>query len=350
MPETVRSSVTTSVALAAATALAVTPLAVQSEQHSLPVLSANISLAAASTPPPGALIEQFLVNQVENCSLICPHIIELAIEPAANFVIIPITFAAELRAGQPLLQAIALTDATVSGAANRALTGIIENDLDLVLPRAQNALEVAVVGLLDIGGTAVTRPGNLLQAIDTARTGLFEALQQPPGTMPPPPVHNVLQRRAVRAIEVTSALTFQVPERALLGVTQAADALFTTLGATGNIGTAVGAVRSSVATTVNDSVGFVRHALTEPIPITSAKAVTAIPKTSLLRAKTNTVDKVGIVEKAGKSAASAQSRSISVKVKPRDAIKKTVKAVQHALGGANGTDHKIVKKTRHQDD
>jgi hypothetical protein len=193
-----------------------------------------------------------------------------------------VTLAAELQSGQPLLNAIARTDATVSGAANAALTGIIDNDLGLVLPRAQNALEVAVVGLIDIGTTAVTQPGNLLSAINAARTNFLGGLQQPPGTMPPPVVHNALEAGAVRVIEVVSSLTFQAPERLLLGVTQAADALFSTLGATGNIGSALAATGASVATTVSESAAFVRHALTEPIPISPAvtTAVPVAPKTA----------------------------------------------------------------------
>ena len=65
--------------------------------------------------------------------------------------------------------------------------------------------------------------------------------------MPPPVVHNALEAGAVRVIEVVSSLTFQAPERLLLGVTQAADALFTTLGATGNVGTALAATGASIA-------------------------------------------------------------------------------------------------------
>jgi hypothetical protein len=229
---------------------------------------------------PGALITQFLANQIQNCSLICPFIVQLAIEPTIKFAIIPVTFAAELQAGEPLLNAIALTDATVSGAANAALTGIITNDLGLVLPRAQNALEVAVVGLIDIGITAVTQPGNLLPAISTARTNFLAGLQQPPGTMPPPAVHNAVQAAAVRTIEVVSALTFQAPERLLLGVTQAADAFFSTLGATGNAGAALAAAGSSVATTVGESAAFVRHALTEPIPVAPTSPIRAATATT----------------------------------------------------------------------
>jgi hypothetical protein len=282
MRDLLRSSINTGLAVAAAGTLAVTSAAPPAAPHSVPSLVGDVRLAAATTaiPPPGALITQFLTNQAQNCSLICPFIVQLAVEPAFRFAIIPVTFAAELQSGQPLLNAIARTDATVSGAANAALTGIIDNDLGLVLPRAQNALEVAVVGLIDIGTTAVTQPGNLLSAINAARTNFLGGLQQPPGTMPPPVVHNALEAGAVRVIEVVSSLTFQAPERLLLGVTQAADALFSTLGATGNIGSALAATGASVATTVSESAAFVRHALTEPIPISPAVTAAAAVSTT----------------------------------------------------------------------
>jgi hypothetical protein len=296
MPGTSRSSVHAGFALAAAGALVIASAALPTETRALPTVSSDVRLAAAAstsvTPPPGALITQFLANQLENCSLICPFIVQLAIEPATRFAIIPLTFAAELQAGQPLLKAIALTDATVSGAANAALTGIITNDLGLVLPRAQNALEVAVIGLIDIGTTGVTQPGNLLQAIDAARTNFLAGLQQPPGTMPPPAVHNALEAAAVRTIEVVSALTFQAPERLLLGITQAADAFFSTVGTTGDIGSGLAAAGASVATTVRESAAFVSHALTEPIPVaptstlSAAKPTTATTTTAIAAAST----------------------------------------------------------------
>jgi hypothetical protein len=278
MRDIVRSTVNTGIALTAAGALVITPAAPPVEHQSPQTAVANVRLSASTalmpaTPPLGALLQQFLRNQATDCSLICPSIVQFATQPLIKFAVIPVTFVRELQSGEPLLQAIALTDATVSGAANDALTGIITNDLAAALPRAQHSLEVAVIGLINIGTTAVTAPGNLLGAISAARTDLFSALQQPPGPTPPA-VHNGLEAAAVRAIEVASALTFQAPERLLLGVTQAANALFTTLGETGNVKTALGAVRTSLRTTVSESVDLVRQALKQPIPISPAAATT----------------------------------------------------------------------------
>jgi hypothetical protein len=127
-----------------------------------------------------------------------------------------------------------------------------------------------VIGLIRLGTTAVLQPGDLLQGFNAARAAVFDALRQPPGTMAPPPVHDALEATAVRVIEVASALLFQAPEWLLLGVTQAADALFTTIGTTGDIGAAPAPVAASVSTTLSDSTGFIQHALTEPVPITAA--------------------------------------------------------------------------------
>jgi hypothetical protein len=280
MRDLVRSSVTTGIAVAAVGALAVTPATLPAEVHSPPTIATNVRLAAATTattatPPLGALIGQFITNQGQNCELVCPFIVQLAVQPALNFAIIPFTFAQELQSPGTLLQAIARTDATVSGALNDAVTGIINNDLNGPLPRAQNALEVALVGLIDIGVTGVTQPGGILGAINTARTDFFGALQEPPGTMGPPVVHNALEAGVVRAIEVTSALTFQAPERLLLGVTQAANALFSTLGNTGDVGAALRAVGASIATSVSEALAFIPRALNVPIQISPAVATTA---------------------------------------------------------------------------
>jgi hypothetical protein len=333
MLDLVRSTVHASIAITAAGTLALTPAAFPTEPHISPTMVAGVKLSATATllpatPPPGALVQQFLANQATDCSLICPFIVQFATQPLINFAIIPATFARELQSGEPLLQAIALTDATVSGPANAALTGIITNDLDAALPRAQFALEVAVIGMIGIGTTAVTAPGNLLQAINTARADLFGALQKPPGTTPPA-VHSTLEAAAVRMIEVASALTFQAPERLLLGVTQAADAFFTTVGTTGNIGTALKAVGASVKTTVDESGGFIRHALTEPIPIAApSPAVTTTTTTNAIRPRALAVTGFGQIGVHQTPAATAVSTPKDAKpVRSVRNLARTAKAV-----------------------
>lgn len=335
MRDLVRSTVNTGIALTAAGALAITPAALPAEHQSPQSAVAGVRLSASTTlmpatPPLGALLQQFLANQGTDCSLICPFIIQFATQPLIKFAVIPATFVRELQSGEPLLQAIARTDATVSGAANDAFTGIITNDLAAALPRAQHSLEVAVIGLMNIGTTAVTAPGNLLRAITTARADLFSALQQAPGPTPPA-VHSVLEAAAVRVIEVASALTFQAPERLLLGITQAANALFTTLGGTGNVGTALAAVGASVKATVGQSVDLIRHALTEPIPIWPAATATtttnairpgALPATAVAHGAPHT-------PATGAAAAAAfSSAPVSNGAKARGPVRRVAKAVR----------------------
>jgi hypothetical protein len=274
MHTSVRSPVTQTVAmLAAAAVTTASGVAVRDNPDVVPLLHADVRLAAAAGPPLGALIEQFLGNQAQNCSLICPFIVDGVVRVPVAFAVIPFTFARQLRDGEPLLRAIALTDATVSQAAEDAVNGIIDTDLLLVLPRAQNALEVAVVGLFEVGRTALTRPGRVVDAILTARSDIFDALGSPPGTMPPPPVHHRIEALAVRAIEIGSALTFQAPERALQGVAQAANAFFTTLGATGEVRPALRAVGVSVRHTIQDSAAFISSALSRPIPVSPPSTI-----------------------------------------------------------------------------
>ena len=100
-----------------------------------------------------------------------------------------------------------------------------------------------------------------------------------PGPETPPAVHNALEAAAVRAIEVTSALTFQAPEQLLLGAADAVNTLFSTLGTTGNVGAALGAVGTSVSATLGESVTFIDHAVTEPIPVTPAPAAMTTART-----------------------------------------------------------------------
>ena len=104
MRELVRSSVTTSIAMAAAGAVAVTPAVITAAPPAPPAVLADVHLTAASSPPPGALVQQFLVNQVDNCSKICPFIIQGAIQVPVTFAIIPVTFVQELASGTPLLR------------------------------------------------------------------------------------------------------------------------------------------------------------------------------------------------------------------------------------------------------
>jgi hypothetical protein len=91
------SPLTASIATAAASAVVVTSAALPTATQSPPTVRADVSLSAVIDPPPGALLEQAIVNQIENCSLICPFIVQGAIEVPVAFALIPLTFAHSFR-------------------------------------------------------------------------------------------------------------------------------------------------------------------------------------------------------------------------------------------------------------
>jgi hypothetical protein len=352
MRASVRSSVTTTLAIAAAGVLVATAAAAPTEPHALTRVQPEFRLSAATTPltsaapPLGAPIEQFVLNQLEDCSLICPFILQGVVQVPVLFAILPLTLVVELQQGVPFVQAALLSDATVSGALNDAVTHIIDNDLNLVLPRAQNALEVAVVGLIDLAINTVANPASFLQAFNDFRATALNGLRQPPGTMPPPKVHNEFEAAVVKAIDITSALTFQAPERLLLGLTQAGDAFFRTLGTTGDLNATVQAVGASVSTTLTDSLNFITRAFNESVPITAPSgtltksiAVTA-PQTAgtptTLAAVTNTPQKVLRHLGEGKSRPDARTPG-SVSNGKTGALSKHHKS-DDGSGGAKGHD------------
>ncbi len=232
----------------------------------------DVGLTASVQPAPGALLTQFLANQVQNCSLICPFVVQGAVQIPASVLAAPATLVTRLRAGQPVVQALGLTGATVSGTANEIWTGLIRTDLDQVVPRTQFGTEVIAVGLVRIGEAAITQPGGLPGALGQVRSDLFGALNNPPGPEPLPAVHTPLEAAAVRGTEVFWAVAFHGPEQLTLIVTRVPNAFLTTLGSTGNVGKAVQAAGEAAATTISESVAPVRDALTKPIPITPATA------------------------------------------------------------------------------
>ena len=113
--------------------------------------------------------------------MICPFIVQGVVQVPVLCAILPLTLAGELQQGVPFIQGALLSDATVSGALNDAVTHIIDNDLNLVLPRAQNALEVAVVGLIDLATTTAANPTGFVQALNDFRATALDGLMQPPG-------------------------------------------------------------------------------------------------------------------------------------------------------------------------
>ena len=269
------------IAAAGIGALTVTAMTPPPEIHSPPAVH-DVRLAAA--PTLGAIPAAFLRNQFQYCEVICPHAVQGAVTVPVAAAQLPTTFLGALQTTGSLLKSIGVAAASVTGPANAAAEPIIENDLSLVLPKAQNALQVAVVQAFNVG-TAVLVPGELLPAVDTARTRILAALDQPLGApLGPTGARNVLQVVAVETINVASAVVFQAGELVVLGVVQTAHAVAQELADTGDPAAALaaGAVQANevadaaggrVVTAVDTAVTNIRSALNDPFPTSAARPV-----------------------------------------------------------------------------
>jgi hypothetical protein len=249
-------------------ALSIAPLAPPGEAHIPTVTAPDIELAAA---PIGAIPLAFLRNQLTFCSLICPFIVQGAVTVPIGVAEAPAAFLQSLLQTGNFVGAVGAGASAVTIPADAAAEGIIGNDLNLVLPKAQNTLEVAVVQLMDVL-SGQTTPG-------AARSSILQALNQPPG-MPTIPVgaHGLLQVAAVEAINVTSAVAFQAFETVLLGVVQSANATATTLASTHSVPAAIMAgmdsarttlntARTQVTTAVNTAITNIRAAAGQPVSV-----------------------------------------------------------------------------------
>jgi hypothetical protein len=271
----IRSSVIVGAAMIGIGALAAAPMASPPEPHAPPTVSREVVLTAA--PGLGAIPLAFIRNQFQYCSLICPHAVEGAITVPLAAAQVPVTFLGALTSTGSPLQALGAAAASVTGPANAAVTPLINNDVFLVVPKAFHALDVAVVEATNVGAAVLT-PGDFLQAVQTGRTNILNALNQPVGTPTTPTgARNIVQVVAVSAIDVTTAVAFQAGELVLSGAVQIADASAHELARSGNPAAALAAgaaeVRQVAATAgapvvsaVNTAVTNIRNSLQDPFP------------------------------------------------------------------------------------
>src|SRR5262245_20828852 len=262
------------------------------EPHAPPTVSRDVALTAA--PALGAIPLAFIRNQFQYCSLICPFAVQLAITVPLAVAQTPVTFLGSLAATGSPLKAIGVAAASVTGPANAAITPLINNDVFLVVPKAFHALDVAIVEGFNVAGAVLT-PGEFIQAVQTGRTNILNALNQPVGPPTTPTgATNILQVVSVAAVDVTAGVAFQAGELLLAGVVQIADASAQELGQTGDPGAALAAgvaqTRQVVATAsapvvaaVNTAVTNIRNSLHDPFP---AAAATTSSSTRTLAVKT----------------------------------------------------------------
>ena len=237
----------TGIALVGIPAMAAAPLAPVAQSQSPPTVAQDVRLAAATVPPGGLLIS-FLRNQVVYCSLICPLLVQTGVTPVVTTLQTPGTFLTALQSGN-LLKAIGVTAASVTGPTNAAAEKAIVADATIPARRALNAVEVGVVGLLNVVPAAAGGLPGIVTAIQTARQDTFTALNAPFVPNPPPTVmpKGVVQVAVVGAINVGAAVIFPAFNDVLSGAFQTPNAAAQELAATGNPVLAVAAGANTVA-------------------------------------------------------------------------------------------------------
>jgi hypothetical protein len=257
----------TGIALVGIGAMTAASVAPATQSQSPPAVAQDVRLAAA-TVPPGGLLTSFLNNQVTYCSIICPLLVQTAVTPVVATLQTPGTFLTALQAGD-LLKAIGVAAASVTGPTNAAAAAAILADGSIPAPRALNAFEVAVVGLLNVIPAAAGGLPGIAAAIQTARQDTFDALTLPVVPNQPPTVvpHGVVQVAVVSALNVVGAIIFPGFNHILSGAFEVPDAVAQELAATGDpvralaagVNAAVAAVTAagavvadSVATAVSD--------------------------------------------------------------------------------------------------
>lgn len=311
----IQSTVLTTVAAAGVAALVAAPVAPPPELPAPPLVNAQVRLTAA--PPLGAIPLAFLRNQAQYCSVICPFVVQGAITVPLAAALTPVTFLDALGTTGSLARAIGTSAASVTGAANDAAQGIIINDVDRVVPKAFNNLEVAVVQLLRVG-SAVLTPADFPEAVSTARETILAALNQPlPGPGVPVPTETgavtLPEVVAVEAIKVSAAVAFQAGELLLLGVVQTVDAGAQELARSGDPVAAVAAAARQAIDVVNVASGIVTDSLDTAVTNIDAALKDPFPAA---RQQADTSKTASSVARSTDSSTAPVSRDVTEKVEP----------------------------------
>jgi hypothetical protein len=290
----IRSSVTAGLAIIGISALAIAPIAPMApppEPPAPPTVSREVQLTAA--PALGAIPLAFIRNQFQYCSLICPYAVQGAITVPIAAAATPVTFLGSLVSTGSPLKAIGAAAASVTGAANAAVTPLINNDVFLVVPKAFHALDVAVVEAINVAAAAVFTPGQFVDVVQNGRTNILNALNQPVGRPTTPTgARNIVQVVAVEAINVVTAVAFQAGELLLAGVVQTADAAAQELARSGDPAAALaaGATRAGqvireasapVVAAVNTAVTNISNSLRDPFPAATRSTAPSVETASV---------------------------------------------------------------------
>ncbi|MDT5148823.1 MAG: hypothetical protein QOI01_556 [Mycobacterium sp.] len=241
--------------------------------HAPPAIStADIRLAATGVPP-GGLITSFLGNQVTYCAIICPLLVQTGVTAAATTAQAPLVFLAAAQSGN-LLKAIGAAAASVTGPTNAAWAATILADGTVVAPRALNAFETGVVGLLNVIPAAANGLPGIVTAIQTARQETFDALHAPIVPNPTPTVmpHGVLQVAVIGLINVGAAIIFPALNDVLGTITSVPDAIAQELAASGDPVRAIAAGVQTAAAAGQAAISVVVQAIDTAINDIRAEA------------------------------------------------------------------------------
>ncbi len=250
---------TTGIAIAGIAIAAATPLAPVAEPHAS-VISRDVSLAATEVPP-GGLLTSFLNNQVTYCSFICAPLINTGVTAAVTTLQTPVTFVAAVQSGN-ILKAIGITAASVTGPTNTALAAAIDADTTVAVPKASNAFEVAVIGLLNIVPAAAGGLPAVSGAIEAAREQTFEALNLPiPVTGKTVMPNGVLQVAVLGAIRVGEAVIFPAFNDVLQATVAVPNAAAQELAVTGDPARAVAAGARTAVGSLSAAVDVVSNSV-----------------------------------------------------------------------------------------
>jgi hypothetical protein len=239
---------TTGIAIAGIAVVAATPLAAVTEPISSSPASRDVRLAAADVPP-GGLLTSFLGNQITYCSAICGPLVNTGVTAAVTSLQTPVTFVAAVQTGN-LLKTIGITAASVTGPTNAALAAAINADATVAVPKASNAFEVGVIGLLNIVPAAAGGLPAVGAAIEAARQETFEALNLPvPVTGPTVMPNGVVQVATLGVIRVGEAVIFPAFNDVLQATVGVPNAAAQELAATGDpVRAVVAGARTAVGT------------------------------------------------------------------------------------------------------
>ncbi|MFF0488594.1 hypothetical protein ACFYTQ_06185 [Nocardia sp. NPDC004068] len=219
-----------------------------------------------STPlPPGALVTSFVNNQFTYCSIICPLLVDTGATALTTMRQAPEVYLTASRTNDTTTS-IGIAAASVTGPTDAAAERAILADGTLVAPRALNAFEVGVVGLLDVG-TAAANGLPTAGPVETARQDTYAALHAPIVPDPPPLAtpHGVEQVTVIEAINVGAAVAFPAFNHVLSGAFQVPDAAARALATTGDPDRAAAAAADTATGVQTAATTVVTDAITDAI-------------------------------------------------------------------------------------